>query len=175
MDVPHNFEDGFFRSNNLPNTNNIFIDKRVESLKHLKHTEREIISLFFKEAIMKGFVFEDIQKYIAIKTRLWIERPLLNTIKKKEERENREWFYRIAQDSMGYVGIYRKHIDEIDQYKKELWKMIDDPKIADKTKVKIYSELHRLSRTSILLLRDLPFISNLSRYFQNFEYDPQRE
>jgi hypothetical protein len=177
MDIPHNFDNNFFDGNNLPDINKIVIDKRIRSLKNLKKSERELVFLCYKEAVMKGFVLEDIQKYIALKTRLWIEKPLLHTIKKRLQKEDLAWYYNFIQSSMHYIGIYRKHVDEINLFKKELWQMLEDPDITAKNKIKIFGELHQLSRTSVLLIRDLPFVSNLSRYFQYIDgnVDEKRE
>jgi hypothetical protein len=50
-------------------------------------------------------------------------------LKKTEEQENREWFYFMVKDQFAYIGEYRKCIDEIGQYKKELCLIVIDSKI----------------------------------------------
>jgi hypothetical protein len=57
-------------------------------------------------------------------------------LKKTEEQENREWFYFMAKDQFAYVGEYRKCIDEIRQYKKELWLIVVDSKTLILSKFK---------------------------------------
>jgi len=47
-----------------------------------------------------------------------------DAIKKTEEQENKEWFYHMARDHFAYVGAYRKCIDEIAQYKKDVWSLV---------------------------------------------------
>jgi hypothetical protein len=44
----------------------------------------------------------------------------LEYLKKAEEQKNRVWYYYMAKDHFAYVGAYRKCIDEIEQYKKEI-------------------------------------------------------
>ena len=43
-------------------------------------------------------------------------------------------------------------------------------------KVQVIKELHNLTKTSVLLLRDLPFVTNLSKYYNtsllNSAHDP---
>ena len=100
--------------------NRIIILKRVKSLKQLRRTEKELVRLNYKEAIIKGFTMKGIQQYIASKTKIWIEWSCLEYLKKAEEQESREWYYHMAKDHFAYVGAYRKCTDQIEQLKKEM-------------------------------------------------------
>ncbi len=145
---------------------NIIILKRVKSIRQLKNTEKEWVRLCYKEAILKGFtVMKDIQCYIASKTKIWIERIGIEYLKKSEEEENKRWYYNLAKDHFAYVGVHRKAIDELEQCKKELWSMMMDPNITNMEKIQTIKELHNLTKTYTLLLRDLPFVTNLSKYY----------
>jgi hypothetical protein len=86
-------------------------------------------------------------------------------LKKAEEQENKEWYYYMAKDHFAYVGAYRKCIDEIEQYKKEIWNIVMDSKTIQETKIQAFKELHSLSKTYTLLIKDLPFVTNLSKYY----------
>jgi hypothetical protein len=77
---------------------NIIILKRIKSLRQLRRTEKELVKLCYKEAIIKGFTLKGIQQYIASKTKIWIEWSCLEQLKKTEEQENREWFYYMTHD-----------------------------------------------------------------------------
>jgi hypothetical protein len=145
--------------------NRIIILKRVKSLKQLRITEKELVRLNYKEAIIKGFTLKGIQQYIATKTKIWIEWSCLECLKKAEEQENREWYYRMAKDHFAYIGAHRKCFDEIEQLKKEMWKIILDSKAEMPVRIQATKELHSLSKTSVLLLRDLPFVANLSKLY----------
>jgi hypothetical protein len=125
--------------------------------------EKELVRLCYKEAIIKGFTLKGIQQYIASKTKIWIEWSCLEQLKKTEEQENREWFYYMARDHFAYVGAYRKCIDEIAQYKKELWNIIIDPKTDSSIRIQCLKELHNLSKTYTLLIKDIPFVTNISK------------
>jgi hypothetical protein len=57
-----------------------------------------------------------------------------------------------------FIGNYKKSIDEIDQQKSELWQIFDNSKTTPTRKIKIIRELHKLTITSTLLLRNLPFV-----------------
>jgi hydroxymethylpyrimidine/phosphomethylpyrimidine kinase len=85
--------------------NKIIILKKVKSLKQLKHVEKELVRLNYKEAIIKGFTLKGIQQYIAYKTKIWIEWSCLEYLKKAEEQENKEWYLRLAKDHFSYIGI----------------------------------------------------------------------
>ena len=124
-----------------------------------------MVRLNYKEAIIKGFTLKGIQQYIATKTKIWIEWSCLEYLKKAEEQENREWYYHMARDHFAYVGAYRKCIDEIEQLKKEMWNIIMDSKAEMYSRIQATKELHSLSKTSVLLLRDLPFVTNLSKFY----------
>jgi hypothetical protein len=70
--------------------NKIIILKKVKSLRQLRHVEKELARLNYKEAIIKGFTLKGIQQYIASKTKIWIEWSCLEYLKKAEEQENKD-------------------------------------------------------------------------------------
>ncbi len=92
-------------------------------------------------------------------------------LKKAEEQENKEWYYRLAKDHFAYIGAYRECIDEIHQLKKENWRIVMDPKVDYLIRIKAAKELHSLSKTSVLLLRDLSFVANLSKYYNVSKFE----
>jgi hypothetical protein len=146
--------------------NNIIILKRVRSLKYLKRTEKEWVRLCYKEAILRGFsIVNQIQCYIASKTKIWIERSGIEYLKKSEEEDDKKWYFNLARDHLAYVSVYRKTVDEIEQYKKVLWSIVEDPDATNMEKIHAIRELHNLTKTHTLLLRDLPFVTNLSKYY----------
>ena len=147
--------------------NKIIILKNVKSLRQLRRTEKELVRLNYKEAVIKGFTLKGIQQYMASKTKIWIEWPCLESLKKAEEQENREWYYHMAKDHFAYVGAYRKCIDELDLLKKETWSILIDPNTTKETKILATKELHSISKTYTLLIKDLPFVTNISKF-----YDP---
>jgi len=149
--------------NNNTDFGNIIILKKVKSLRQLRRTEKELVKLCYKEAIIKGFTLKGIQQYIASKTKIWIEWSCLEQLKKTEEQENKEWFYHMARDHFAYVGAYRKCIDEIAQYKKEVWNIVLDSKTDHSTRIQALKELHSLSKTYTLLIKDIPFVTNISK------------
>ena len=129
----------------------ITISKRVRSLRQLTRIEKELVKLVYKEAALKCLTLEDTQKYITLKTNIFIEETCLGLLKKTEEQENREWFYMTAKDQAWYMWNFKKSMDKIEQYERELWVMAEDPNAKKRTKIKIFQELHNLAKTSILL------------------------
>jgi hypothetical protein len=152
------------QNNNIDSVN-IIILKKVRSLRQLRRTEKELVKLCYKEAIIKGFTLKSIQQYIASKTKIWIGWSCLEQLKKVEEQENREWFYHMVKDHFAYIGAYRKCIDEIAQYKKEVWKIVIDTETDKSTKIQALKELHSLSKTYTLLIKDIPFVTNISKHY----------
>jgi hypothetical protein len=143
--------------------NNMIILNRIRSLRQLRRTEKELVKLCYKEAVINGFTLKGIQQYIASKTKIWLEWSCLEQLKRSEEQENREWFYHMAREHFAYVGAYRKCIDEISQYKKELWNMVIDSKTDNTVRIQALKELHSLSKTYTLLIKDIPFVTNISK------------
>jgi len=84
----------------------------------------------------------------------------------------------MAHYYFAYVGAYRKCIDEISQYKKELWNIVIDSKTDPSTRIQALKELHSLSKTYTLLIKDIPFVTNISKSYDkdiiNSNYDNQR-
>jgi hypothetical protein len=151
---------------NERSANNLIILKKVKSIRFLKNTEKEWVRLSYKEAILKGFsLVNHIQCYIASKTKIWIERSGIEYLKKSEEEEDKKWYINLAKDHFAYVGVHRKAIDELEQCKKELWSMMADPEATDSEKVQMLRELHNLTKSCALFLRDLPFVANLTKYY----------
>jgi hypothetical protein len=72
----------------------------------------------------------------------------------------------MTKDHFAYVGAYRKCIDEIEQLKKELWNIIMDSKVDMNNSIQAIKELYSLSKTSTLLIKDLPFVTNLSKFYE---------
>jgi hypothetical protein len=71
----------------------------------------------------------------------------------------------LKNDHLSFIYIYKKAIDEVDQQKEELWKIFEKPKTTQTRKIKTIRELHKLTITSTLLLKDLPFVTNLTKYY----------
>ncbi len=165
-DSRDNYLNKFYDNSRSELNENIIILKKVKSIRQLRNTEKEWVRLCYKEAILKGFtVRKDIQCYIASKTKIWIERTGMEYLKKTEEEENKRWYLDLAKDHFAYVSVHRKAIDELDQCKKELWSMFMNPTTTNMEKIQIIKELHNLTKTHVLLLRDLPFVTNLSKYY----------
>jgi hypothetical protein len=76
-----------------------------------------------------------------------------------------------GQGHFAYVWAYRKCIDEIEQLKKELWNIIMGSKVDMNNRIQATKELHSLSKTSVLLIKDLPFVTNLSKFYDNSSYN----
>ena len=166
-----NNSDRFNNANDFEFGNKIIILKKVKSLRQLRITEKELVRLNYKEAIIKGFTLKGIQQYIASKTKIWIEWSCLEYLKKAEEQENKEWYLRLAKDHFSYIGIHREALDEIQQLKNELWKIIMNSKSEYPVKIAAVKELHNLVKTKVLILRDLPFITRMSKYYDLTMFD----
>jgi hypothetical protein len=163
LSFPDNKFDRFSNTDSEFYGNKIIVLKRIKSLRQLRRMEKELVRLCYKEAIIKGFALKGIQQYIASKTKIWIEWSCLEQLKKTEEQENKEWFYHMAHDHFAYVGAYRKCIDDISQYKKEVWNIVIDSKTDHPTRIQALKELHSLSKTYTLLIKDIPFVTNISK------------
>jgi hypothetical protein len=97
-------------------------------------------------------------------TKIWIEWSCLKYLKKAEAQEKGEWYYHIVKDQFAYVGAYRKCKDEMEHLKKELWNIIMGSKVDMNNRNQATKELYSLSKTSTLLIKDLPFVTNLSSF-----------
>jgi hypothetical protein len=56
-----------------------------------------------------------------------------------------------------------------------LWSLVLSPEESGTVKVAAFKELHNMSKTSVLLLKDLPFVMNLSKYYDPGTLDPKHE
>jgi len=72
---------------------------------------------------------------------------------------------RLAKDHFAYIGIYRAAIDQLQQLTHELWKIVMNGKVEPSSKTAAMKEIHNIEKTKVLLLRDLPFITRLSKYY----------
>ena len=69
-------------------------------------SETELVRLCYKEDILKGFILvKDIQCYISLRSKIWIERGGIEYLKKSEDEENRKWYYHLAKDHFACVGV----------------------------------------------------------------------
>ena len=72
---------------------------------------------------------------------------------------------KLAKDHFAYIGVYRDVIDQLQQLTHELWKIVMDDKSSQSDKTAAIKEIHNIEKTKVLLLRDLPFITRLSKYY----------
>jgi hypothetical protein len=165
LTFPDNFSDSYGDIESESFDNHIIILKKIKSLRQLRRTEKELVKLCYKEAIIKGFTLKGIQQYIASKTKIWIEWSCLEYLKKVDEEENKEWYWRLAKDHFAYIAIYRNAVDQLQMVTHELWNIVMNDKSSQSDKTASIKEIHSIEKTKVLLQRDLPFITRLSNYY----------
>jgi hypothetical protein len=72
---------------------------------------------------------------------------------------------RLAKDHFAYVNIFRKAIDEIEECKKQNWLIVMDPKADPSVRIQALKELHSLSKSYTLMVKDLPFVTLLTKHY----------
>jgi hypothetical protein len=166
MGFSKNFIDGHLKSNIFPYyNNNISLSKKVKSLRQLTRIEKELVRLNYKESVILCLTIEDTQKYIAFKTKIWLEKSCLDFLMESEKQENMDWFYTLAKDHLEYIQLHKRAMDELELMKKRMWQIIINPECKPSTMILAIEELHALIKTHVLLIRDLPFVVNLPGYF----------
>ena len=71
----------------------------------------------------------------------------------------------MAKDHFAYIAVYRNAIDSLQQLIHELWQIVMNDKSSLSDKTATMKEIHNIEKTKVLLLRDLPFITRLSKYY----------
>ena len=71
----------------------------------------------------------------------------------------------MAKDHFAYIAVYRNAIDSLQQLIHELWQIVMNDKSSLSDKTAVMKEIHNIEKTKVLLLRDLPFITRLSKYY----------
>jgi hypothetical protein len=94
----------------------------------------------------------------------------LEILKKSEDQENREWYMKLAKDHFAYINIFHKAIDEIEECKKQNWLIVMDSKVEQSVRIQALKELHSLSKTYTLMVKDLPFVTLLTKYYDRTLY-----
>lgn len=150
-------------------------DRTINHMYQLTTIEKEKVKVLYREATIKGFELYQIPQFIQIKARLNVSYHFIKTLKQMQYDDDRNWFYELARDSHAYLGHYRLAIDKLDQLEKELWLIIMNPKIDVPARVMAVKEVHSIIKTGTLLMRDLPFITNLSRLYDLSTLDPDRK
>ena len=131
--------------------------------------------MLFREASIKGFRMDQIPEFIYIKSKLNVSYHFVETLKKMQAEDDRYFFFELARDSSAYLSAYRLAIDKLNQLEKEMWLIIMNPKVETATRVMATKEIHAIVKTGVLLLRELPFITNLSKFYNLAELDPNKE
>ena len=66
-----------------------------------RNSEKEWVRLCYKESIPKGLtVVNDIQCYVASKTKIWIERTGIEFLKKSEDEEDKKWYFNLPRTTL---------------------------------------------------------------------------
>lgn len=176
-----NIEDDFHIPYNTNYRNNpkpkevAYKGKEITNWYDLTREDRGIVKNIFREGIIKGFKLHQMHEYIFVTTKIILDKKLVYKIKTRIEHDNHYWYYHMARDNFAYVTAYRKCIDEVELYKEQLWHLIIKNTTSDVAKVAAVKELHNLSKTSVLLLKDLPFVMNLSKFYDPDILDPNRQ
>lgn len=160
------------RHNPKPRKKLKYDGKEINNWRQLTFEDKGIVKLVFMEGTIKGYKFYQILQYIFAVTGIRLHKKFAWSIKRQHEEDNLRWYYNLARDRFAYVSLYRKAIDEIELYKEQLWKILIKPTASDIAKVAAVKELHNLSKTSVLFLKDLPFVMNLSQHYDPDLLDP---
>ena|GEM_PF-1134730 len=140
----------------------------IDNLKALDIVQRERVMLSFREATLRGFDIKGIPIYIQNQIGITISIKLVQKLRRLATIQDRNWYIQYAKDQYAYIGVYRKCIDELDSLRKECWRLIMKKTTKEENKIAAMREIHNIVKTQVLLIRDLPFIMDLSKY-----YDPK--
>ena len=150
-------------------------DLVIHHMYQLTTLEKQKVKNLFREAYIKGFRMDQIPEFIYIKSKLNVTYGLVCSLKEQQKIDDGYWFYELARDSTAYLSCYRLAIDKLDQLEKEMWLLIMNPKVETSVRVMATKEIHSIIKTGVLLLRDLPFITNLSKFYDLSELDPDKK
>lgn len=147
-------------------------ERIINHYSQLTQLQKVLVKITFREACLKGLTIKQIPDFIYNKTNLRVSVPFVNNLRRMQIHDDRYWYIEITRDNYAYVDKYRKAIDEVNQCKKELWFIILNPKTESMVKIDAIREIHNLTKTSVLLLKDLSFVMNLSKYYDLSKLDP---
>ena len=150
-------------------------DITINNMYQLTRIQKALVKVLFREASIKGFRMDQIPEFIYIKSKLNVSYHFVETLKKMQSEDDRYFFFELARDSSAYLSAYRLAIDKLNQLEKEMWLIIMNPKVETSTRVMATKEIHSIVKTGVLLLRELPFITNLSKFYNLAELDPNKE
>lgn len=89
----------------------------------------------------------------------------MEQLKKTEEQENREGYLRLGNDHFACIRVYRDAADSLQMVSHELWKIVMNGKSLPQDITAAIKEIHNIEKTKVLLRRELPFITRLSKYY----------
>lgn len=144
----------------------------INNTYQLSTVQKERVLLAFKEAVIKGFTWDAVPAFIEAKTKLKVTQNFIETLKRLEYLDNKQWYYNLAKDNFAYIGLYRRCVDELELVRQECWHLVLHPQTERPVKVQALREIHNVIKTQVLLVRDLPFIMNLSKYYDPKLLDP---
>lgn len=142
-----------------------FVLKEIKYFNQLTSLEKMKCQTALMQGIIRGYTIPDLPIFIKAKTKLLLAIPVVQQLIKNQKAEDKQWYYQLARDNIAYVSSYRKAITSIEEYQREIWLLTLSDKSDSMTKLNCYKELHSLTKTLVLLLRDLPFITQLSKYY----------
>lgn len=146
--------------------------REINHMHQLSRVDKELVKVIFREAYLKCWRMDQIPTYILLKTKINVTRKLVDSIKERQWDDDRFWFYELARDPVAYLGLYRDAIDKLTQLEKEMWVIVMNSKIETVPRIMAVREIHSIQKTMVLMLRDLPFITNLSKLYDINSLDP---
>lgn len=80
---------------------------------------------------------EETQKYIALKTKTFVEESCLGRLKKTEGQGNSGWFYRTAKNHKWHTPNCKRAVDKTWQHEREqLWSVTEGPNTKEKASLR---------------------------------------
>jgi hypothetical protein len=148
--------------------------KETRHLSQLSRADSELVRVLYREATIQGWRKDLIPRFIYSKSKIRIAYSLIHTLENIQKADNRHWYYEMAKDSLTYISQFRKSHDKLDMLSHQLWKVITNPKINWDIRISAMKEDHSVTKTQNLLLRDLPFIANLSEMYEMTASDTEK-
>jgi hypothetical protein len=146
----------------------------IKSMHQLSFLEKMMVTTAFRNGVVKFIKMWQMQDFIYLTTKINISTKLLFEVRRKDIQEKYTWYYNFARDSAEYIVAYTRAIDEIDMYKEELWKIILYNSKDNREKIEAFKELHNLTKSGVIMLKELPFLTQLSKFYDISKLDPNR-
>lgn len=140
-------------------------------LYHSNEKVRAIIRQYVLDCSIKRMTSQETAEYLKQKG-LPVDGRTVKRYRARIKESAQNWVAKLAKSKRAaYIALYKETIDEVQLYKQELWKIMDDGKVDAHTKIEAIGKLLNCTGQLVQLYDCIPLINAIQDYGCGYDHN----